>query len=95
MKMGDVILVDNFALNSPKTKEFVGTLSALQIQGSALLVTQGGDRNLTLASRNVSSVEVSTSEQLSTYQVLRFDKLLFTREAFEKLEARLNKEKQP
>ena len=43
------------------------------------------------ASGNVARVEVTTSDFLNTYQVLRSDKLLFTRGAFEKLEERLQK----
>ena len=50
------------------------------------------DKNLTLASRNLPNVELTTSDTLNTYDVLRSDKLLFTRSAFENIEARLNKE---
>ena len=95
LKAGDVILVEEVKLDSPKTKGFLGLLSALQVQGSALVVGQSPDRNLTLASRNVPDVELTTSEGLNTYQVLRFDKLIFTRDAFEKIEQRLTKDKQP
>jgi large subunit ribosomal protein L4 len=91
LKAGDVLLVDDVKLSSPKTKEFLGLLAALQVQGTALLVAQGTDTNLLLASRNVPHVELTTSDVLNTYQVLRFDKLIFTRGAFETVEARLNK----
>ena len=50
------------------------------------------DKNLTLASRNMEKVEVTTSDSLNTYEVLRSDKLVFTKSAFEKIEARLTKE---
>ena len=70
-------------------------LSAIGVQGSSLLVASEPDRNLALASRNVSAVEVTTSDLLNAYQVLRFDKLVFTKGAFEKLEARLTKTQQP
>jgi len=76
-------------LNSPKTKEFVGVLKALQVEGTTLVVASGQDKNLSLASRNVPEVELATGDSLNTYQVLRFDKLLFTRGAFEKVEQRL------
>jgi large subunit ribosomal protein L4 len=89
LKSGDVIVVDDFKLDSLKTKEFLGTLSALNVEGTALVVAPGVDRNLTLASRNVSHVDLATSDSLNTYQVLRYDKLLFTRLAFEKVEKRL------
>jgi large subunit ribosomal protein L4 len=95
LKAGDVVLVEAMTIDAPKTKEFVGLLANLQVQGTALLVTHGENRNLTLAARNVPSVELTSSELLTTYDVLRFDKLLFTRDAFERLEARLNKATQP
>jgi large subunit ribosomal protein L4 len=86
---GDVVVVDDLKLDSPKTKAFVSVLNALQVEGTTLVVASGQDRNLALASRNVPQVELATSDSLNTYQVLRFDKLLFTRSAFEKVEQRL------
>ena len=47
------------------------------------------EQNLRLATRNLEKVEVTTADDLNTYQVLRSDKLLFSRPAFEKLEERL------
>jgi large subunit ribosomal protein L4 len=89
LKSGDVVVVDDFKLSSPKTREFVGVLSVLKMEGTTLVVASDRDKNLTLASRNVPQVELATSDSLNTYQVLRFDKLLFTRGAFEKVEQRL------
>ncbi|MEK7686248.1 MAG: 50S ribosomal protein L4 [Verrucomicrobiota bacterium] len=90
LKAGDILLVDEIKLESHKTKEFLGMLSALQLEGTALVVATVPDQNLTLASRNIQQVELTTSDALNTYQVLRHDKLLFTRSALEKLEQRLN-----
>jgi large subunit ribosomal protein L4 len=92
LRAGDVVLVDDLKLDSPKTKDFLGVLSALEIKGSTLIVAQGTDKNLSLASRNVPNVAIATSETLNTYDVLRPDKLVFTRGAFEQVEARLTKE---
>ncbi len=92
IKAGDVVVVDDLKLSSAKTKEFVGVLSALQVKGSALLVSQAADKNLKLASRNLANVALATSETLNTYDVLRPDKLVFTRGAYEQVEARLTKE---
>jgi len=91
LRAGDVVVVDDLKLGSAKTKEFVGVLSALELKGSALIVAPA-DKNLTLASRNVPDVALTTSDVLNTYDVLRPDKLVFTRNAFEQLEARLVKE---
>ena len=92
LRAGDILLLDDLKLQSAKTKEFVTVLSALQLQGTALIVSQAPDNNLTLASRNVPNVALTTGDVLSTYDVLRPDKLVFTRSAFEQLQARLNKE---
>ena len=92
-KAGDVIVVEDLKLTGPKTKEFVKLIKTLDVKGSALLVSCGEEnKNLALASRNVENVAVTTSDSLNTYDVLRPDKLVFTKSAFEEVEARLTKE---
>lgn len=91
LKAGDVVIVDDLKLASSKTKEIVGVIDALKIDGTALIISTGENKNLTLATRNLANVDLTTSESLNTYDVLRQDKLIFTRGAFEKVEARLNK----
>src|SRR5579864_8090275 len=71
LRAGDVVLVDDLKVASPKTKDFIGLLSALELKGSALFVAQAADKNLTLASRNVPNVTLATSDSLNTYDVLR------------------------
>jgi large subunit ribosomal protein L4 len=92
LRAGDVVLVEDLKLTSGKTKDFIKILGALQLSGTALIVAQGVDKNLTMASRNVSHISLTTSETLNTYGVLRPDKLVFTRGAFEQVEARLSAE---
>jgi large subunit ribosomal protein L4 len=92
LRAGDVVVVDELKLTSGKTKDFIKVLGALQLSGTALIVAQGVDKNLTMASRNVSHISLTTSESLNTYDVLRPDKLVFTRDAFEQVEARLSAE---
>ncbi|HEY5910080.1 MAG TPA: 50S ribosomal protein L4 [Verrucomicrobiae bacterium] len=92
LRSGDVLVVDDLKLESPKTKEFLGLLAALELKGTALIVANAADKNLTLASRNIPNVALTTSDTLNTYDVLRPDKLVFTRGAFEQIEARLTKE---
>jgi large subunit ribosomal protein L4 len=92
LKAGDVVVVDDLKLTSPKTKELAGMISALELKGTTLVVSTGADKNLALASRNLPGVALTTSDSLNTYDILRPDKLLFTKSAFEKIEARLTKE---
>jgi large subunit ribosomal protein L4 len=91
IKLGDVLIVDDLKLSSPKTKDFSNLIDALELQGTTLIVA-AADKNLTLASRNISYVTMTTGDSLNTYDVLRPDKLLFTKSAFEQVEARLTKE---
>ena len=91
LKAGDVVLVDDLKLASPKTKDFVGLMSTLELKGTTLIVA-AADKNLMLAARNIENVTLATSDSLNTYDILRPDKLLFTKSAFEKIEARLTKE---
>jgi large subunit ribosomal protein L4 len=86
------VLVDDLKLESAKTKDFTGVLSALELKGSALIVAQATDKNLSLASRNIPNVALTTSDALNTYDILRPDKLVFTKGAFEQVEARLAKD---
>jgi large subunit ribosomal protein L4 len=89
LNAGDVVVVDDFKLSSPKTKGFIDVLKKLEVTGTALVVAPAIEQNLRLATRNLEKVEVTTADDLNTYQVLRSDKLLFSRPAFEKLEERL------
>ena len=88
LNAGDVLVVEEIKLDSPKTKGFVQVVTKLGLNGTALFVV-AQEKNLSLASRNVPDVELTTSEFLNTYQVLRSDKLVFTRSSFEKLQERL------
>ena len=93
LKMGDVVIVDDVKLASAKTKDFVKVIDTLELTGTTLIVSCGeANANLTRAARNICGVTLTTGDSLNTYDVLRPDKLLFSKSAFEKVEARLNKE---
>jgi len=92
LKAGDVVVVDDLKLETHKTKDFIGVISALELKGTTLVISAGIDKNLTLASRNLEKVALATSDSLNTYDVLRPDKLLFTKSAFEKVSDRLTQE---
>jgi large subunit ribosomal protein L4 len=92
LKAGDVLILDELKLASHKTREMVNLLRTLQLDGTTLIVAAEPDRNLLLASRNIPDLALTTSANLNAYEVLRPDKLVFTRSAFERLEARLMKQ---
>ena len=95
LKLGDIFIVDDLKLASHKTKDFVKIINTMDLSGGTTLVVSAGgadDQNLARASRNIAGVTLTTGTDLNTYDVLRPDKLLFTKSAFEQVEARLNKE---
>jgi large subunit ribosomal protein L4 len=93
LNAGEILVVDELKLSSPKTKEFVQVLANLELADkSALVVAPEIEDNLRLASRNLQRVEVTTSDSLNTYQLLLHDRVVFSRGAFQKLEERLGVE---
>ncbi len=89
LRAGDVIVVSEINLASHKTKDFMSALAPLGVFKGSLLVVTGANRNLLLASANVPDVRVTSGDDLTTYQVLWPDKIVFTEEAFKKVEVRL------
>jgi large subunit ribosomal protein L4 len=92
LNAGDVTVLEDIKLDSPKTKGFVGILSSLNVSGTTLVVADNGNENLSRASRNVAGVELANPQSLNTYQLLRYKNVVFTRSAIEALDARLNVE---
>lgn len=94
LKSGDILIVKELKLESHKTRDFLKALESFNLFGGTLLIVSSADRNLRLATGNVTGVRVATGEDLNTYQVLWPDKIVFTEEAFSKLEARLGAKKE-
>ncbi len=78
---GRVTVVRDFALESHRTRDFRGALEALGAAGSVLVVDNGGNRNLELASRNLPGVRLVASRDLHPYTVLQHERLLLSAEA--------------
>src|SRR5919199_848022 len=58
LREGNLVVVDAFALDRPKTKEFINALGALGLEGKTLIVDALDNDNLLLASRNVRGAKV-------------------------------------
>lgn len=91
LKAGDVLLLDKIEVSGPKTKEFLKIVNSLQLDGTVIFIVEKPDNNLLLAARNLPGIDFTTGLSLNTYQVLGYDKLVFTKEAFAQLEQRLTK----
>ncbi len=93
LKAGDVIIIDDIQLATPKTKEFFVVLQKLDLTDKTTLFLTGGEnRNVELALRNLPGVAINTGHSVVSYDLLKYDKLVFTKAGFEQIEARLAKE---
>jgi large subunit ribosomal protein L4 len=88
-------IVDGWQLDSHKTQSLVSTLAKLNFTKSALLVAHGENRNLELASRNLTNVKLSAPNALQPYEVLKHDRLLLSKDAVARLVRSLDPEKKP
>lgn len=88
VKEGDVIVLDSFDVSTAKTKDFVGILKSLKVEGRTLLIHESPTENLRRASRNISWVDTAPANSVNTYQLLNCNKIILTRTALEKLAAR-------
>jgi large subunit ribosomal protein L4 len=80
-----VMVVDDFKINEPKTKEMARLLEALGVKGSCLIASSGYDRNLWLSARNLAGVQVRPVSELNAYDVLRFERIIFSKDAYDAL----------
>src|SRR2546426_11980489 len=85
LREGNVVVLDEWQLEQPKTKDFISLLGGLKLEGRTLIVDSLENTNLMLASRNVKRTKIVNSYGLNIYDLLYHDKLVLTRAAAEEL----------
>ena len=80
-----LVVVDEITVDTPKTREFAAKVKALGLD-QALVITKALDENLYLSSRNLPNVLVIEAQQADPYSLLRFKKVVVTRDAVKQLE---------
>lgn len=83
-----LIVVDNFSVEAPKTKELVAKLKELELT-DALIVTSEVDENLFLAARNLYKVDARDVAGIDPVSLIAFDKVVMTAEAVKQVEEML------
>ncbi len=84
----ELVVVDAFAFDAPKTKAFAQSLAALKVSEKALVVLDGDD-NAALAARNLPNVKVVAADGINVLDVVKFNKLILTQSALQKIEEAL------
>ena len=83
-----LIVVDNFSVEAPKTKELLAKLNELQLN-DVLIVTGEVDENLFLAARNLYKVDARDVAGIDPVSLIAFDKVLMTADAVKQVEEML------
>ena len=81
----EVVVLDGFSCDSPKTKPFAQMLSAVGVDRGCVFALHEQSRNAHLSGRNIPKTDVRLVGELNAYEVLRRSKLVFTKTAFENL----------
>lgn len=83
-----LVVVEEFAVDAPKTKQLVGKLKEMGLK-SVLIVVEGFDEKLFLAARNLPEVEVMEATAVDPVSLARFENVLMTVPAVKRIEERL------
>ncbi len=86
-KDSSITVLDELTFEAPKTKDFVAMTKNLQVADKkALFILPSGNKNVYLSARNLQGVKVLTVSELSTYEILNANNLVFTEESVAVLE---------
>lgn len=82
----EILVVDQLTLDTPKTKQMISVLGALNVTSKTLIVTAEENKNVELSARNIPGVKVLSATQINVLDLLDAAKLVITKEAVEKIE---------
>ena len=92
LREGNLFIVDQFTLDSHRTASFAKALAGLGYgDGRTLIVESGENRNLELSSRNMQSVNATSSLSLNIYDLLYHERVVLSRAAVAELQDLLNR----
>lgn len=91
-KDNNIIILEDFNLDQPKTKSYTEILKNLNLSDKkVLMVLPQHDKNIYLSSRNIERNKVTTASELNTYDVLNAQNLVLVQSSVSALENRLTK----
>lgn len=85
-----LLVVDDFAPETPKTKVLAAQLKAMGMDHSVLVITDAPSENLQLASRNLPTVLVIEAQHTDPVSLVRFEKVVMTKPALAKVQEMLS-----
>jgi len=85
---GKIIVVDKFELEAAKTKVMAKALAELKVESAVIVIAQSNEK-IERSARNLPKIKVLRVEGINVYDLLRYDHLILTQEALQRLEERL------
>jgi large subunit ribosomal protein L4 len=86
----EIMILEDFSFEAPKTKDYVAILADLNIQGKkSLVVLNEPNKNIYLSSRNLLGTRVVTTSELTTYDILNSTSLVFFESSLDNIQKSL------
>jgi large subunit ribosomal protein L4 len=85
-KNGNIIVVEDFNIAAPKTKEFASILKNLNLKDTKSVFVLNPDKNTILSARNIPTVQVADAKNLNIYDIMNCKKLVLSETAVKTLE---------
>ena len=83
----EILVLEDFSFEAPKTKEFLALQNNLKISDKkSLIVLAEANKNIYLSSRNLQNVEIVIASELSTYKIMRAQKIVLVESSVIKVE---------
>jgi large subunit ribosomal protein L4 len=83
---GELVVIDKFEFEKPKTKEIFDLLVALGVDTSAIIVTNGVENEVFKSARNIAGLKLLPCNNLNVSDLLSYSKLILTSAAVQKIE---------
>ena len=91
-KENSIVVLEDFTMETPKTKAFVEILNNLKIsEKKVLLVLPEANKNVFLSARNLEGAKLAIAKDINTYNVLDAGVLVITARSLEDIDAVLNR----
>ncbi len=81
LKDGQILFIDSFQIEKPKTKIMSDILKKLKAETSSLIVIEKKDKTILQAARNIPKIKVVLGKDLNVYDVLKYKNIIITKEA--------------
>jgi large subunit ribosomal protein L4 len=88
LKQENLVVLDEFGLDTIKTREFVKVMNALNTK-NALIITEKKNETLELSARNVPNIKVLRVEGMNVYDILKYENVVLLESSIKSIEGRL------